>query len=211
MRRIAIEGIDGSGKTSLVKAVSDSIGVWPAPIKTIAQPTSGVVGQLIRRLLSGLDEPEGDMEKWIFFMYVADALSVEKHVSLLIRDGWYAVFDRHTWISAFVYQRDSFTEFDIARVLEASGIQRPNITFIVDVPAHVAAARCASRPKYVDVLFDETVDRLEVYRHRYLDIANTRHPANPTDCTMILDGERPIDDNAQAIVDKLREDYRASL
>jgi Thymidylate kinase len=88
---LAIEGIDGTGKTHVAKAISNSIG-----LKFIKEPSDNDIGKLI---YSKSWDPRTD-----FFLFFAD------RIELLNGIKGDVVSDRSLW-STFAYQGQSFQKF----------------------------------------------------------------------------------------------------
>lgn len=138
LRYIAIEGVDGSGKSTQVarlvnammtqmhlpKCVDDSPNV-----KQTCQPTGGPIGSLIRQMLRG-QEPIDDAALQLLF--AADRMSVSSNIRRMLEDGHHVISDRCE-LSSAVYYAASVPQFqcvmcgwkgDVGEAIATPGVRR---------------------------------------------------------------------------------------
>jgi dTMP kinase len=158
-RFIAIEGIDGSGKTTLTLALADWLptsGLMPpgAQLITTREPGGTPLGQEIRRLL--LHPPGGTApcDGAELLLYVADRA---QHVATVIRPaliaGHWVLTDRFSG-STVAYQgfRRGWGPSELAALDQiATGRLEPDLTLWLDLPLAESLRRRGHRP----------VDRIE--------------------------------------------------
>src|SRR5579883_392989 len=99
---IVLEGVDGAGKTTQAKALGDFLTARGEVVHLTAEPSRGLVGQLLRRSLTG-QEPglNGDIMALLFAADRLDHLAREILPELMA--GHHVITDRY-YHSSFAYQ-----------------------------------------------------------------------------------------------------------
>ena len=93
---IALEGIDGSGKTTQALELVESL--KKEGIKTVytKEPTDGEIGKMIRRILTG----EKNFEPVSFqYLFAADRVEHQEEIIGFLKKGKIVVSDRYFWSS----------------------------------------------------------------------------------------------------------------
>ena len=144
---IAIEGIDGAGKTTQAKLVSEEL-AKANNVHLTKNPTDGLIGKLIREVLSGkVDIPPASFQ----YLFSADRQVQQVEVLKDLKDGKIIITDRYFW-SAIVYGIVDREDLDFNQVgnllLVSQGILSmyhqfliPDITIFLDIPMKVALER----------------------------------------------------------------------
>jgi dTMP kinase len=142
-RLIALEGIDGCGKSTQARRLADRLGAL-----LTFEPGATELGASLRRLL--LDGEEGPVsERAEALLMAADrAEHVAEVVAPALEAGTWVVTDRYA-ASTLAYQ-------GYGRGLDPAGLERlvqwatggvlPDVTVLIDVPVAVAAARRRGLP-----------------------------------------------------------------
>lgn len=146
---IAVEGIDGSGTTTLVRGLAIELGTRGWRAHATHEPSDGPVGRLLREMLAGRHRPVDDITLGLLF--AADrADHVQREVeparaagSIVLSDRWYH--------SSLAYQGAGETRAWIHELNRNAPI--PDLTLFVDIPPAIAAQRRASRGQD-DEIFD---------------------------------------------------------
>lgn len=180
---ICLEGGDGTGKSTLAKALIGHLGD-----KAVAArfPSDGQIGKVIREGLMGVRSIEN---KPFLYLFAADGLQEELWIQdqLEVQEK-HIICDRHPTLSGRVFQPMHHPEEHIEAVYNSAaedGVSMPDYLFIIDVPVDVAIDRMRRREKYQDIVFEkDTPDELEIIRHRYLQLAKRFGG-------VVLDGARP--------------------
>lgn len=167
---IVLEGIDGSGKTTLARRLARALRAEGHRVLETREPTDGPFGRRIREIAaSGRDgvSPEEELE-----LFMKDR---EAHVREVVRPalerGEVVVQDR-SFYSTVAYQGER--GLDRARLLEMGRAvaPEPDLLLVVDVPAKTAAARIASTRGFTDDF--EAVDALARIREVFLGFEGAR-------------------------------------
>ncbi len=206
---IVFEGVDGCGKTTVSMAVVAAIRNQGAAVAHLRQPGSvSRAGQLIHEVFSGRITFESKAMLWLFAAELAD---LEPRIEMMRDKGVIVVSDRHTMYSGFVYQVPIHGRHVVEAVLREIDPAPPTHTYLIDVPAEVAMARQARRGKKRNALYEPAdMERLEQLAVRYRKLPEWLEPPTfwPRNIK-ILDGQRPIQENVQSVLDDLElgDDY----
>ncbi len=146
---VTVEGIDGSGKSTVVAAVREALERDGVPICTTREPGGTEIGRAIRSML--LDhwvQPPTPMAELL--LYFADrAQHVATVITPALARGELVVADRYmdSTIAYQGYGRAVASPAEIAAWEShlASGGVRPNLTLLLDLPAFQAASRLRAR------------------------------------------------------------------
>jgi dTMP kinase len=162
---VTLEGIDGSGKTTVAAALQDSLS--PETVFT-REPTGSWYGEAVDRSIGDDDaDPLAEL-----FLYTADHAD---HLSRLIRpalrEGRLVVSDRYA-DSRYAYQGATLAG-EVTRPVEyVRGIhepftREPDLTLYLDVPPETGAERAGATNKF------ETAGYLGRVRENYEDLVDT--------------------------------------
>jgi dTMP kinase len=196
---ITFEGGDGAGKSTQIRILAARLQNSGRAVVTTREPGGTPTAETIRRLLlSGLAEPLGAEGEAILF-----AAARADHVESLIRPA----IDRGDWVlcdrfidSTRVYQGAGGADETLLNALDrvAVGATRPDLTFIIDVPAELGLERVRARLGAVGAAPDrfegEALAQQERRRQAYLAIA----AKEPNRC-VIIDGTQKEERVADAI------------
>lgn len=139
---VTIEGIDGSGKSSLVTSLGHLLADL-SPVIT-REPGSTWVGDQVRRAVAERADPVTEA-----LLFAADHAA---HISTLIRpslrEGRLVISDRYS-DSRYAYQQETLREsvaYPLAwlRALHAGWTIPPDLTFLIVLPVDAALSRMAS-------------------------------------------------------------------
>jgi len=187
---ICVEGMDGSGKTTLVDELYRRLGA-----AYLARfPSSGLIGGLIRSALRG--EIELDQKTYLY-LFCADGLQENAKIERHLEAGAPVLCDRHPTLSGRVFQVDHHTPEIVDKVYDfatVDGVLMPDHLFVLDVEPEIALTRMQARSKYKDVVFEsESLERIATLRDRYQKLA-TRFNAT------VLSGAIPCQGLADVIM-----------
>jgi dTMP kinase len=165
---IVLEGIDGSGKTTLALAMAERIEALGRQVVVTKEPTDGPIGKQIRALAqAGRDRVSAEEE---FELFHKDRT---EHVRDLVRpaleSGKIVIQDR-SYFSSYAYQGERGV--DRQHILEKSEsiAPRPNLLLVVDVPAEIGLERIRRSRPAVGTDDFETLDSLRRVRQVFLHL-----------------------------------------
>jgi dTMP kinase len=195
---ITFEGGEGSGKSSHATRLAERLKACGLKVVLTREPGGSPGAEAIRHvLLSGAAQPFGAEAEAILFAAARDD-HVRSTIAPALDDGAWVVCDRF-FDSTRVYQ-GVLGEVDarLIRGLEriTVGDFKPDVTFILDVPAKVGRARAAKRrgAGRADRFEAETLTFHQKLRQAYLDLA----AQEPERC-VVIDARAPQDDVAKRI------------
>jgi dTMP kinase len=142
MRRgvlIALEGIDGTGKTTQAMGLAAALARLGRRVLFTREPTAGLAGLKLREYLAGQRRHLSAVEELALFQ--ADRREhVEQTIRPALRRGWVVVTDRYYYSSA-AYQ--GALGLDPAEILAGSEAfaPRPDLVVIFTLPLTLAQAR----------------------------------------------------------------------
>ena len=177
---ISIEGLDGSGSTSLVEAISE----YYPNVVTTSEPSEMWTGKQVRRCLS--DESIDPLTDFYFFM--GDRVHhIQNIVKPAVRRGKFVVSDRYA-DSTRAYQPVALAESEyfetqaqaklfIEQTMDPWNCE-PGLTLYIDVSVDTAISRCDEDEKY------EKREFLEEVKKNYDALADTK------DRIVRIDGEQ---------------------
>jgi dTMP kinase len=182
---IAIDGIDGSGKGSIVKRLvaylfdrDKRAHVW-----LTREPYNTVHQVRIRELLATASNPR-DFAEELTELFVADRREHLVDVEASLRRGSHVVSDRFKY-STLVYQ--SMQGVDPKRLIEMhAGMLVPDLTVLIDVPAETALERITHDParKGKKEVFERDIATMQSLRERFLLLPSIL----PAERIVIVDG-----------------------
>lgn len=183
---IAFEGIDGSGKSTQIKLLSDRLRKDGISFYATMEPTDSPIGSLIHQVMTGRMRAD---PKVIAALFVADRLdhllNEVNGISHKIEEGTVVIIDRY-YFSSYAYQSvDVPMDWVINANEQSSRILRPDINIFIDVDPDVALERIAKN-RFQRELFEEKA-RLVQVRQKYMEAFEKLK-----DCeqVVVIDGNR---------------------
>jgi dTMP kinase len=168
---IAIEGLDGAGKTTQVAMLAKALNV----VEVVSFPRyEWLIGRQIREMLDnsrGVSAQEVDPRSMALW-YAADRAQWAKERTPV--DG-IVLLNRYT-LSNAVYQSarsddPELFEWILRLEFEELGLPRPDATVVLDVPPDVSQARVAHRGDAEGDVYERATDLLARVRDGYLSAA----------------------------------------
>jgi dTMP kinase len=200
-RLITIEGLDGSGKTTLAVELEAELSARGIDVRLLREPGGVGVAERVRALVKDASLRIGPRAEALLYA-AARAQLVEEAVGPLLESGAWVLLDRFV-DSSLAYQGGG-RELGVEQVREvnqfATGGLEPDRTLLLVVDPQLGRARSRARPEPLDRLeaeHDEFFDRIN---SSYLELAS-REP----DRIRTIDGSAPPDQVRQAALDELSD------
>ena len=202
IRFVTFEGIDGTGKTTQIKALESHLRVRGQSCVVTREPGGTPLGDSLRQaLLEAGKQPIATATE--LFLYLADrAQHVQDVIAPALDAGRLVLCDRYT-DSTLAYQGyGRGIDLKLLRQLNdfADGGVRPDLTFLLDCPAAVGLSRTAERQRNTasvgreDRFEREKLDFHERVRAGFLEIARAE-----TRRFRVINAERSAEEVAQDI------------
>jgi dTMP kinase len=184
-RYIALEGGDGSGKTTLSAALVARLEAEGDEVVEVREPGGTPLGEQIRGLL--LDSEQVDPWAEVLLFAAQRAQLARDVVAPALERGAWVVSDR-TYFSSLAYQgKARGLGIDLVRQINESALAgvEPGHVFVIEIDPSTALAR-QDRP---DRIGSESLEFQEAVRAAYRDLA-----AAEPDRISLLDGASPVGD-----------------
>ena len=184
---IALEGIDGSGKSTQIKPLAEKLIEGNFPVYTTAEPTSSRIGLMIKDIFKHKMEAD---HRTIAALYAADRLEhvLNKTDGILKKliEGYIVISDRY-YFSSYAYHG---THMSMDWVIQANSlcadILRPDLNIFIDVPPEVCMERLSKNRDTIELY--ENLNNLKRIREKYLEAFDKlRSEEN----IFIVNGDRP--------------------
>jgi len=190
-RFIVFEGIDGCGKTTQIWILAEYISKLNKYNHILVTREPYKIKE-IRKILQTKEEPEKHA-KILTELFIKDR---EKHINSLInpnlKKGIYVISDRYKF-STIVYQ--SIQGIPIKKLIERhKGMPIPDITFIIDTPAEIAAERMKKDSRN-EHKFENNLNFQRKLRSKYLEMQKYF----PDENIIIINGAKTIKEIAEKI------------
>lgn len=165
---IAFEGIDGSGKSTQVKLLTEKLIAAGHQIYSTFEPTDSPIGSLIRNIFKGRMAAD---HQTIAALNVADRLDhLHNEINGLLKkkeEGFTIITDRY-YFSSYAYHG---VHVDIDWVIAANAlsaaIMKPDINIFIDVAPEVSMKRLNSTRGTIELY--ETLENLQQVRNKFLE------------------------------------------
>lgn len=165
---IAFEGIDGSGKSTQVRLLSDRLMQEGQKVYTTFEPTNSRIGSMIRDIFSHRMAAD---HRTIAGLFVADRLDhlldADTGMLKMLKDGFHVITDRY-YFSSYAYHG---THMSMDWVIDANAMSadllRPDMNIYIDVAPEVSMERIRQARESVEMY--ETLENLKAVRNKYME------------------------------------------
>lgn len=163
---IALEGIDGSGKSTQSKRLAETLTDMGHKVYTTFEPTDSRIGVMIRDIFS--HRMEGD-HRVIAALFVADRLNhllnSQDGILKKLDEGYTVITDRY-YFSSYAYHS---AHMDMDWVIKANALSaellRPDLNVYIDISPEVSMERINKGRTSVEMY--ETLENLTVVSQKY--------------------------------------------
>lgn len=195
----ALEGIDGSGKSTQLPLLARRLEALGRPCVQTREPTGGPMGTLLRQVLTGQVDCDSRV---VAPLFVADRLDhlLRKGDGLLalVEGGTDVLCDRY-YFSSYAYQSvDLPLEWVIGANRPCADLLRPDATLFLDVDPELALERIARGREHTELF--ETRERLTRTREQYFRAFEAE---KDRERIIILPGDLPPEELSRAIWDRV--------
>lgn len=157
---VVFEGIDGSGKSSVIARLKDHLESKGMKVKVTAEPTGGAIGKFVASTDDLIPEAEA-------LLFVADRALHTKEIQKWMDDGYVVLCDRY-FASTLAYQSAAGMDLGWLKAINSNVIIRPDITILMDIDPEVSLKRVDARGEKSRF---EKLDYLRKVREAYLSLA----------------------------------------
>ena len=197
---ITLEGIEGSGKTSSLKSITDLLDKKNISYVVTREPGGSSIGKELRAIL--LDpETEISPEVELLLMLSDRKDHVEKIILPNLEKGNWVVSDRFM-DSSIAYQGGG-RQLDkklIISLTDYLNLPQPDLTLLFDLPVEISLSRVKARGE-LDRFEKEELEFHKRIRNTYLDLAK-----NNSNRIKIIDSSKKIEsmlNNVKQAIEKL--------
>jgi len=197
---ITLEGIEGSGKTSSLKSITDLLDKKNISYVVTREPGGSSIGKELRAILL---DPETEISPEVELMLMLSDRKdhVEKIILPNLEKGNWVVSDRFM-DSSIAYQGGG-RQLDkklIISLTEHLNLPQPDLTLLFDLPVEISLSRVKARGE-LDRFEKEELEFHKRIRNAYLDLAK-----NNSNRIKIIDSSEKIEsmlNNVKQAIEKL--------
>jgi dTMP kinase len=165
---IALEGIDGSGKSTQTRLLTEQLFNQGHKVYSTFEPTNNTIGKLIRDILKGNAKAD---HRVIAGLFVADRLdhllNEEYGIVKKLEEGYTVICDRYCF-SSYAYQGAHMNmDWVIQANAMSAGILRPDVNIFIDVSPEISMHRLHSNRDNIELF--ETLENLQLVRAKYME------------------------------------------
>uniref|UniRef100_A0A7C2SD15 Probable thymidylate kinase n=1 Tax=Archaeoglobus fulgidus TaxID=2234 RepID=A0A7C2SD15_ARCFL len=186
---IAVEGIDGAGKTTISSYIAELLRKRGYMVKVFKEPSNSEYGRKIKNSKDRLS-PEEELE---LFLKDRD-IDVRDNIKPALQKGFFVVMDRY-YLSNIAYQSARGIDARLIRERNEKIAPKPDLTILLDVEPEIAMERLRKRGELSPF---ERLDYLREVRKRFLENADEK--------TVVVDASKPLDkvmEDVKKIIDEL--------
>jgi dTMP kinase len=187
---ITFEGPEGSGKTSVIKAVKEYLSNEGYDILTTREPGGIKIAEKIRDIILDKENTEMNAHTEALLFAASRSQHFSEKIIPALQEGKIILCDRFI-DSSLAYQGHA-RELGIDEVYQinkfAIGEHMPDLTIFIDVPPEVGLNRVFSNTRKIDRLDLETIEFHQKVYQGYMILANKF-----VDRFVVVDGTNPVE------------------
>ena len=197
---IVFEGIDGAGKSTQIKLLSEALAKHGIESRNSMEPTELPSGREIRRALSGeLKKTPLEMAE----MFAADRIAHNTEIKKQLSDGVTVISDRY-YYSSLAYQGAELGYDIVAGLnLDREGIRRPDICVFLDLSPEKSLARIGGRGENVEIY--ENFEYLTKTRKMFFDVFDRLRERGES--IVVIDASGTVEEVADAVLSAVMKIY----
>ncbi len=156
---IAIEGIDGSGKSTIANYLKEELEKEGFRVVVFKEPTNSIYGQKIRQSFNNRLDAHKELE-----LFLLDRKhDVERNILPALKKGYIIVMDRY-YYSTIAYQGARGIDIDKIKKMNEKIAPKPDLVIILDVKPEIGIRRIKERGdkpnKFEDLEYLEKVRKI---------------------------------------------------
>lgn len=199
---IAFEGIDGSGKSTQVKLLSEYLEEKGYKIYTTCEPTDSPIGKIIRDIFN--HRLEGD-QRVIAALFAADRLDhiLNSKTGILkkLQDGYTVITDRY-YFSSYAYH-SVYVDMDwvIHTNSMSADLLRPDLNIYIDISPEISMERLKKGRSSMEMY--ETLENQKKVHTKYREAFDR---IGEVEKVVVVDGNKSPDQISAQIIKKITFD-----
>ena len=198
---IAFEGIDGSGKSTQIRMLSNRLQEKGIYCYTTMEPTDSPIGSLIHQIMTGRVKTDN---KVLAGLFVADRLdhllNDVNGILSKINEGITVITDRYYFSSYAYHSVDMSMDWVIEANRQSKEILQPTINIFIDVDPDTAIERIAKN-RFHQELFEKK-SRLVKVREKYKEAFDK---LKNEETYIVIDGNKSEEEIAEEIWNEVKE------
>lgn len=173
-RFITLEGIEGAGKSTVARIVSDWLKARGIAVRLTREPGGTPLAERVRQVVLERGSEQLSPATETLLMFSARGIHVENLIRPALAAGEWVVCDRFTDATRAYQGAGRGVSIELIETLAAAvqGTLRPDCTLLLDLPPAVGLARARQRSGLAADRFEaEKEEFFERVRAAYLDLA----------------------------------------
>lgn len=198
---IAVEGIDGSGKSTQTKLLAEKLEQNTVPFHHTCEPTKNPIGKMIREIFAGKQQAD---EYTIASLFLADRL---EHI-LNPNDGILSFLDKNINVISDRYYFSSYAYHSVHVEMDwiiecnkkCTELLKPTATIFVDVSPEICMERITARNESLE-LYENLENLKKVRDNYYKSFELLKNKEN----IIIIDGNKSINEVSDSIWNSVKQ------
>ncbi len=204
---ITFEGIEGCGKSTQAKLLTESLRTLGQSVLLTREPGGPRISEEIRALLLNKEFTEMNRLTEVFLYMASRAQHTIEWILPALEDEQIVICDRY-YDSTYAYQGAAREipqdKIEIINSIATTGL-KPDVTYIIDVPVEIGLERLHNGTKAEDIdrLESEDIEFHKRVRIGYLELAE-KEPQR----VVVIDGTKNIKEIHQNIMKNMKQRYK---
>jgi dTMP kinase len=198
---IVFEGIDGSGKSTQVKLLKESLTNDGHKIYNTFEPTDSPIGSLIRNIFNRRIQSDN---RTIAALFVADRLdhllNPINGILKKLNEGYTVICDRY-YFSSYAYHSDDLSlNWLVEANSQSKDLLKPDINLFIDIDPEISMERLNKDRSSLEIF--ENIEKLKKVKEKYYEAFNYLK-----DCEniSIINGNQSIEKVNQDILKEIKD------
>jgi len=191
-RLIVFEGLDFTGKSTQVRLLSERIASHGIPVKTTREPGGTPLGEEVRRLLLSRNNTNLLPLSELLLLITCRAQVYAQVIKPALGQGYVVISSRYRLSSLACQGYGRGLELSLIHRLNDAATEgrKPDLTFLIDLPAEAALARKKGEGDRIE---GEDIEFYRRVRQGYLELTR----GDPA--VKLIDGQKPVPEIAAEV------------